>query len=93
MQFKTPTKDGQKVNIDNGVKMPDPLKARKESRNKGKSKYGFHLLEVGDSILFRGREPMRESATYEAMRKWNERIIDNLAASKVEGGIRVWRVK
>lgn len=58
-----------------------------EVTGKGKSKYPFHSMEVGDSIFSESRS-IRQAA-YAHARRNNKKFI----VRYVEGGYRVWRTE
>ena len=76
--------------IDKSVPLPESAKFK---RQRGKTKYGFENMEIGDSIFFDGESstdgcrPYLSASAYGA--KYNKRFI----ARTVFGGVRVWRVE
>ena len=68
--------------IDSGIQFPDL-----------RSKYPFHDMEVGDSILFKDR-PAADNARVSAMRYTKaHNPAWKFSLRKVENGFRLWRVK
>lgn len=77
------------MKIEKGVDVP-------KSSGRGRpSKYPFSEMEVGDSLMFDGeyRNVMYCQAYLAAMNYGCRNYDKKFAGRKVEGGVRIWRVK
>ena len=58
-----------------------------------RSSYPFMEMEVGDSVFDDGAKALHDSKAYWAARKYAERSGDRkFSASRVDGGVRIWRI-
>lgn len=73
------------IKIEKGV----PITRRRHGKG-GESKYPFEKLEIGDSFLLTNKttNAFAASVTY-----WSRRLKRKFISRKVEGGVRVWRIK
>lgn len=75
-----------KFNIETNV----PVPSAKEGLG---SIYGFHLMEVGNSILFDGETRGTNAKPAIAARVYGHRHGWKFKTRSVEGGVRIWRVE
>ena len=61
--------------------------------NKRRSSYPFMEMEVGDSVIDEGAIGTATSKAYQVAKKYSQRSGDRkFSASRVDGGVRIWRV-
>lgn len=62
-------------------------------RHKGRSKYGFHIMGVGDSFFVKDGFLGSPCPAYNSMMLYNLKFDRKFRADNVHGGIRIWRVE
>jgi hypothetical protein len=73
------------LEVETGVEMPEG------SRRGGRPmKYGFHRLEVGQSIFVPGQST--SDGAYASAKQYARANGVRFSGRKVEGGVRIWRV-
>lgn len=73
----------QELKIDKGIPLPPGAEPQR--------RYPFHEMERGDSVFFKGVN--LQSAPCVAARRHGKTHSKEFACRKVEGGVRIWRVK
>ncbi len=73
--------------IEKGIPLPTPR------NTKGISKFGFHKMEIGDSILI-GSKNMESGQKISQAAGFHGRANNKkFVTRKAEGGVRVWRIE
>jgi len=75
-------------NIEKEISMTE---ANSGSKVRGKSKYGFHEMDVTDSIFFEGGKASCQCKPYAAMKAFERASGFKFSARKVGTGVRIWR--
>lgn len=72
------------VMIDKNIPIP------KDAGRKGRRKYPFYEMEVGDSVFFEGQT--RTGNARNAAYAWARNNNKEVSVRSVQGGIRIWRI-
>ena len=101
-------KGGDSVKIEKGIEIPGIMRTKKTKTINGslasydylpdgegrRRKYPFIDMEVGDSIFFEGDfKQAGECPGYCAAKSWSNGVGRKITGKKVDGGVRVWRIK
>lgn len=72
--------------IEKNIPMPKMLRSRK-----GKTKYGFENMDVGDSIFFEGHRTTLGSPPYLSAAAYGKKYGKGFSGVITTNGLRIWR--
>ena len=73
--------------VEDGVQIPE------KKTNARQSRYPFGTMQVGQSVLITDRKPDTVNSAIQAIKRQPEHRDKKFVKRKMEGGVRVWRVK
>lgn len=74
------------MNIEKGIPAP-------ESALKGRTKYPWPKMDIGDSVFFEGEPGGTQCNASKASIMYGKRTGKKFASRSIDGGVRIWRIE